>query len=190
MGNSHRWPRLASSTSGEMLGGGKERGTGTPPLGSMAESGLTPRRNPPHPSTSTIQRSITCPARPFSGPSQCPFWSLALTELHPIYHDNSPPPSLARVGVEFLHYCSSPPFSSSPVKVSPTPLVGLAISFPAALCKTEQFWSFLAALCNRGWQSQWAQSQTCPVVSIRPTALDLPPLFDRLGVQRDPCGGW
>lgn len=60
---------------------GRERGTGTPPLGSMAESGLTPRRTP---STSTIQRSITCPARPYSSPSQCPFWSLALTELHPI----------------------------------------------------------------------------------------------------------
>lgn len=50
-------------------------------LGSMAESGLAPRRTP---STSTIQRSITCPARPYSSPSQCPFWSLALTELHPI----------------------------------------------------------------------------------------------------------
>lgn len=150
------------------------------------------QKNPdPHPSTSTIQRSITCPARPFSSPSQCPFWSLALTELHPIYHDNSPPPSLARVGVEFLHYCSSPPFSSSLVKVSPSPLVGLAISFPAALCKTEQFWSFLAALCNRGWQSQWAQSQTCPVVSIRPTALDLPLLLTDLGCREIPAvDGW
>lgn len=96
-----------------------------------------------------------------------PSWSLALTEMYPITMTTAPCQPGWRW--EILHYCSSPPFS---------PFTHQSVAPPSPPMLDNQFVSpqlvlgILGALCNGGWQSQWAQSQTCPIVSIRPTAHD------------------
>lgn len=92
-----------------------------------------------------------------------PSRSLALTEMYPITITTAPCPARLVLGVfALLQQSSLQPLYTSK---RPSPNVRLPICFPAAR-------SVLGALCNRGWQPQWAQSQTCAIVSIRPTAHD------------------
>lgn len=91
MGNRHGRPSFVHVWN--RAGRRTQTGTGRPPL-----AGLTLRRAP---STKHLPRPT----------QQCPFWSLARTALHHIPILTPPPPSQAGVGVEFLHYGSSPPFS-------------------------------------------------------------------------------
>lgn len=118
-----------------------EGGTGTPPLGTMAESGVAPRRNPSSSIIAPLQRSTTCPAwpaLPHSQPWQCPSGSPALFELHPSPIWTAPNQPGWR---ELLHYCNFVP-PSLLIKAYPTVLVGLPFSFPSAVCESEQIWSF------------------------------------------------